>query len=179
MSIRQPLLCDRCRASGEAGAPPFAAAPLKTLDFTPVPRKYRHDGWTPDRQRGFISALAATGSVRHAAHAVNMTPEGAYYLRRQSGAGEFNAAWNAALNTGVDRLVAATMDRALNGVAVPVFWRGKKVGERRAYNDRLAMFHLRHRLPDRFGAPQPPARGTRSADTHFREAGYDAEAEEA
>ncbi len=22
--------------------------------FAPVPRKYRHDGWTPERQRAFI-----------------------------------------------------------------------------------------------------------------------------
>lgn len=99
-----------------------------------------------------------------------MTPEGAYYLRRQPGAGEFCAAWDAALDTGVDRLVAATMERALNGVAVPVFWQGKKVGERRQYNDRLAMFHLRHRLPERYGALQPPGRGTKSAETLAREA---------
>ena len=47
--------------------------------FAPVPRKYnRYDGWTPERQRGFIEALADLGSVRAAAHAVNMTPEGAY-----------------------------------------------------------------------------------------------------
>ncbi|MFV4725688.1 hypothetical protein ACNJUL_21330, partial [Mycobacterium tuberculosis] len=51
--------------------------------FDPVPRHYnRHDGWTPERQRGFIEALLDTGSVRAAAHAVNMTPEGAYLLRR-------------------------------------------------------------------------------------------------
>lgn len=174
MSIRKPALCDRCRTPADTEADP-AVAPVKTLDFTPVPRKYRHDGWTPDRQRGFITALAATGSVKHAAHAVGMTPEGAYYLRRQPGASGFCAAWDAALDTGVDRLVAATMERALNGVAVPVFWQGKKIGERRAYNDRLAMFHLRHRLPERYGALQPPGRGTKSADTHFREAGYDPE----
>ena len=32
-------------------------------DFDPVPRKYRHDGWTPERQKAFIAALADTGSV--------------------------------------------------------------------------------------------------------------------
>jgi len=32
--------------------------------FAPVPRKYnRHDGWTPERQRGFIEALADLGEV--------------------------------------------------------------------------------------------------------------------
>lgn len=23
-------------------------------DFAPVPRRYRHDGWTPERQKAFI-----------------------------------------------------------------------------------------------------------------------------
>lgn len=51
-------------------------------DFTPVPRKYRYDGWTAERQRGFIAALAETGSVKAAAERINMSPEGAYFLRR-------------------------------------------------------------------------------------------------
>ena len=56
--------------------------------FTPVPRKSkRHDGWTEDRQRRFIEALADTGSVQAACRAVNMRTVGAYYLRRQKGAG--------------------------------------------------------------------------------------------
>ena len=43
-------------------------------EFTPVPRKTaRHDGWTPERQRAFIEALADTGSVRRAASMVNMS----------------------------------------------------------------------------------------------------------
>ena len=73
--------------------------------FAPVPRKcQRHDGWTPARQQGFIEALADLGSVRSAAHAVNMTPDGAYLLRRQPEAGEFRKAWEAALALGVQRL---------------------------------------------------------------------------
>ncbi len=155
MLIRSPVICDRCRASGKAGDSGFTAAGARPLDFTPVPGRRRHDGWTAARQRGFIDTLADTGSVRHSANAVNMTPESAYALRRRPGAAEFCAAWNAALDHGIDRLVSVTMERAIHGVAVPVFWQGKQVGERRIYNDRLAMFHLRHRLPDRYGTPQP------------------------
>lgn len=36
-------------------------------EFAPVPRKYRHDGWTPERQKAFIEALADCGSVTRAA----------------------------------------------------------------------------------------------------------------
>lgn len=77
-------------------------------DFAPVPRKYRHDGWTPDRQKAFIEALADTGSVSRAAKMINMSPEGAYYLRRQPGAEAFRRAWEAALDFGVQRLKECT-----------------------------------------------------------------------
>jgi hypothetical protein len=121
--------------------------------FAPVPRHYnRHDGWTPERQTGFIEALADTGSVKAAAHAVNMTPEGAYLLRRHPQAGEFRKAWEAALRLGVQRLEDVAMERALNGTEVPVYSYGKLIGARTVYNDRLLMFLLRNRAGKRFTA---------------------------
>ena len=120
-------------------------------DFTPVPRQCaRHDGWTQDRQRRFIEALADTGSVHAACKAVNMSTVGAYHLRRQPGAESFRAAWQAAIDLGVQRIEDVAMDRALNGVDVPVYSYGKLVGTRTTYNDRLLMFMLRNRAPDRF-----------------------------
>ncbi len=122
-------------------------------DFAPVPRQSsRHDGWTPERQRGFIEALADTGSVKHAAHAVNMTAVGAYYLRRQPEADDFRKAWEAALALGVQRLEDVAMDRALHGIDVPVYHFGAVVGSRKVYNDRLLMFLLRNRAAKRFKA---------------------------
>lgn len=132
--------------------------PKGTLpDFTPVPRIWnRHDGWTPERQRGFIEALADTGSVRRAAQAVNMAPEGAYLLRRHPEAREFRKAWEAALALGVQRLEDIAMERALEGVEVPVYSYGKLVGTRRVHNDRLLMFLLRNRNAKRFAAGTRP-----------------------
>ncbi|MEL6877669.1 MAG: hypothetical protein AAGL68_06175 [Pseudomonadota bacterium] len=122
-------------------------------DFTPVPRKgQRHDGWTPQRQRAFIETLADTGSVHAACKAVNMSQAGAYYLRRQPAAESFRAAWAAALDLGVQRIEDVAMDRALNGVDEPLYSYGKLVGTRKRYNDRLLMFMLRNRAPDRFAA---------------------------
>ncbi len=138
-------------------------------DFTPVPRKYRYDGWTPDRQRAFIAALAETGSVKAAAKRINMSSEGAYFLRRQPGADSFRAAWEAALDHGVQRLLDTAIDRALEGVPVPVFYQGEQCGERRAYNDRLLMFILRHHLSGKEGGPGLSL-GKRSRESIEREA---------
>ncbi|MFL0356386.1 hypothetical protein ACI5KX_07875 [Erythrobacter sp. GH1-10] len=122
-------------------------------DFTPVPRQYeRHDGWTPERQCAFIEALADTGSVAAACKVVDMSTVGAYYLRRQKGAESFRAAWQAALDLGVQRLEDVAMERALNGVEEPLYVYGNLVGTRRKVNDRLLMFMLRNRSPERFGA---------------------------
>src|SRR6266700_4867558 len=112
--------------------------------FTPVPRKCaRHDGWTPERQKAFIEALADTGSVSRAAAMVNMSSEGAYYLRRQKGAEEFRRAWDAALDYGVARMKDIAFERAIEGYLVPCFVGGRLLGWRRKYNDRLLMFCLR------------------------------------
>ncbi len=140
---------------------PIDAGAEGLLDFTPVPRQCnRHDGWTPDRQRGFIRALAALGSVTAAAQAVNMAREGAYQLRLQDAAGEFRAAWAKALDLGVRRLYDVAVERAIDGVPVPVLYKGEVVAERRWHDNGLLMFLLRHRLPELFGALNPPGCGT-------------------
>lgn len=69
------------------------AAGLHLPAFELVPRKFRHDGWTPYRQRAFIAALADT-AARPAI--VGMTAVGAHYPRRQPGAESFACAWRAA-----------------------------------------------------------------------------------
>lgn len=129
------------------------AAPGQIPDFTTVPReKQRHDGWTEERQRRFIEALSLTGSVKAAAHRVNMTPEGAYLLRRHPQAASFRKAWEAALALGVQQLEDIALERALHGTEVPVYSYGKLVGSRIKHNDRLLMFMLKNRAPTRFNA---------------------------
>jgi hypothetical protein len=113
-------------------------------DFAPVPRKYRHDGWTPERQKAFIEALADTGCVSRAAAMVNMAQANCYTLRRAPGAEEFRRAWDAALDFGLQRLKDIAFERAIEGYQVPVFSAGKLMGYRRKTNDALLMFCLRH-----------------------------------
>lgn len=124
-------------------ARPASAPPIP--DFAPVPRQYyRHDGWTPERQRAFIGALADTGCVSRAARMVNMAQANCYTLRRAPGAEEFRAAWDAALDCGLAQLKDIAFERAIEGELVPVFVNGKHMGFRRKRNDALLMFCLRH-----------------------------------
>ncbi|MDQ8755728.1 hypothetical protein RCO27_05750 [Sphingosinicella sp. LHD-64] len=113
-------------------------------EFAPVPRRYRHDGWTPERQKAFIEALADTGCVTRAAAMVNMSQANCYALRRAPGAEEFRRAWDAALDFGLKRLKDIAFERAIEGQLVPVFVAGKLMGFRRKRNDALLMFCLRH-----------------------------------
>jgi hypothetical protein len=126
------------RAQGETAERP----PL--LEFTPVPRRYRHDGWTPERQKAFIEALADTGCVTRAAGMVNMAQANCYALRRAPGAEGFRRAWDAALDFGLKRLKDIAFERAIEGQLVPVFVAGKLKGFRRKRNDGLLRFCLRH-----------------------------------
>ncbi|RHW17793.1 hypothetical protein D1610_09680 [Sphingomonas gilva] len=123
----------------------------RAADFDPVPTRQRHDGWTPDKQVDFIEALAETGCVDHAARAVAMSPTAAYRLRARADAQSFRAAWDHALEYAVSRLSDAVISRAIHGVARPVFFQGEQIGERRYYDERLAMFILRTRDSMRYG----------------------------
>lgn len=146
------------KADPRATRLPVPAGQLPT--FTPVPRKCaRHDGWSEERQLAFIEALADTGSVAAACKVINMSQRGAYHLRRQPGAEEFRAAWEQALDLGVQRIEDVAMDRALNGVDEPLYSYGKLIGTRKRYNDRLLMFMLRNRAPDRFAQGKANLKG--------------------
>jgi hypothetical protein len=67
------------------------------FDFTPVPLKARHDGWTYPLQRAFVVALARGASVDEAARRVGKSRATAYALRKRAGAQSFASAWDTAL----------------------------------------------------------------------------------
>lgn len=81
----------------EAADPDPAIAAL--LGFAPVLRRNRRrDGWSEERQRAFVAALARCGSVGEAADSVGRTYAGARKVRSAGGSGEFAAAWDKALD---------------------------------------------------------------------------------
>jgi hypothetical protein len=65
--------------------------------FQPVALRSRHDGWSAERQCGFLAQLYLTGSVTAASKAVGMTAESAHRLRRREGAESFATAWDRVL----------------------------------------------------------------------------------
>lgn len=124
---------------------------LSQYDWVPVLRKRRSDGWSPEKQRNFIEALADCGSVDQAAFAVNMSRASAYKLRRSPGAEAFDRAWSAAIDTASKKLIDEAFERALVGSDEPVFDRdGRRVGRRLRQSDKMLMFLLRAYMPERF-----------------------------
>jgi hypothetical protein len=124
---------------------------LEPPEFEPAHPRPRFDGWTPNRQVAFIQALAESACVAEACRAVGMSQRSAYALRARADAISFRNAWDTALDYAIRRLSDAVLSRAIDGVAVPVFYKGEHIGEKRYFDERLAMFLLRCRDPVRYG----------------------------
>lgn len=126
-------------AAAYVGEPPEDDDPL--LAFAPfIHPKPKRTSITPDLQRRFIAALAATGIVAQAARTIGKSMEALYMLRKRPGAEGFAAAWDEAAGWGLDRISDCALERALSqhdysGFASGSPWRG----------DALVMHILRHR----------------------------------
>jgi len=136
--------------------------PKRIILFTPVPVRPRHDGWTVEKQIAFIEALAETGIVEEACRRVGMSRTSADNLRHRPCGAPFRRAWEAALDYSLHLIEEDAFTRARRGVARPIFYKGEQVGEWRHYDERLTMFLLRSRRPQRYGkwiekmlAPEP------------------------
>jgi hypothetical protein len=101
--------------------------------------RVRRAGWTAERQRGFIAALARLGCVATAAQAVGISARSAHKLRERPGAESFAAAWDAALEDGLDERRAALFERATMGTVAPRYRNGRVVGLVHSFDLRSAM----------------------------------------
>ena len=79
--------------------------------YIPVPLAPRRNGWTAERQRVFLAALAETGSVALASARAGMAKRSAYRLRARPDAAAFADRWDAALH------IARARDRARRSLA--------------------------------------------------------------
>ncbi len=137
---------------------PLPAPDDPLLDFVPYLHKQpRRNSITPEKQRDFIAMLAATGIVARAAMHIGVSLEALYKLRQQPGAEGFAAAWEAAVDRGVDRIEAAAMERAIKGVPHEhVLANGDIVVHGAKHNENLVMFFLKNRRPEKYSAHLRP-----------------------
>lgn len=150
------------------------------IPFTPVPRlRKRRNGWSEERQRRFIAALARCGSVAGAARAVGMTARSAYRLLDADGADDFARAWDQAVDEGSARLEMRALERALDGDWVPIYRQGKLWRVERRFNDRLAIAMLGNSNRDMDGYRIGAASRRRQLRQDFAEYDRQREAEEA
>lgn len=117
-----------------------------SFPFDPVPLRSRRDGWTPERQRGFIALIARGLRPGRAAARLGMRRQGAYALRARAGGESFAAAWDAAAAAAARRRIAdragrGLYARAIHGIPVPIRHRGRVVAVERRY-DNAAMIRL-------------------------------------
>jgi hypothetical protein len=124
------------------------AEPVTLADYRPVPQaKARHDGWTAERQRTFLTVLAETGCISQACEEAGVSSRSAYRLRQRSDATAFANAWDQALRLATLRLTTVAFERAVRGT-VREFWRGGElVATTRNPSDKLLTFLLSHLLP--------------------------------
>jgi len=144
-------------------------AKLRAVPDTPTepPQKpARHDSWPLDTQAAFLRALSATHSVSEAARSVGKSRQSAYRLRSRLKGQPFDLAWEVAFHHSYDVLAHTALERALNGVEVPVFFQGEQVGSYRRFDERLTVALLQ-----RFTMGGNPAFGRlgRAAERHARD----------
>lgn len=122
---------------------PRAATKLRAVPATPAcdkpDRATRHDSWSRAVQAAFLRALSATHSVSEAARSVGKARQSAYRLRSRLKGQPFDLAWEVAFHHSYDVLAHAALERALNGVEVPVFFQGEQVGSYRRFDERLTV----------------------------------------
>ena len=127
---RTPRIPRRGNLRAVPATPPAPRTPTKPQ---------RGNGWTLARQAAFLRALSASHSVSEAARSVGMSRQSAYQLRSRLKGQPFDLAWEVAFHHSYDVLAHTALERALNGVEVPVFFQGEQVGAYRRFDERLTV----------------------------------------
>ncbi|MEG3082807.1 hypothetical protein U1707_04070 [Sphingomonas sp. PB2P12] len=109
------------------------------IPATPTRYTQRLDGWTPDRQRGFLESIAEGATVDEASASVGLSPRAAYSLRRRAAGAAFALGWDAAKLVARPIVAETLFLRAIAGQTERVTKADGEVIERHRYDNRLAM----------------------------------------
>ena len=150
---------NRLAETSPAAPPPTAVEPASTV---------RHDGWTPERQRVFLEALAACGVVEDAARAAGMSKQSAYAFRSRANGRGFHLGWIAAQRQARHVIADELMSRALNGCVELIYRDGQLWGERHRFDNRLTLA-LHTRLAEEAGEGGQDSRTIRHIAEEFDE----------
>lgn len=101
------------------------------------------------KRQKFLETLRQTGQVREAVKAAKACDSTFYMIRQREP--DFAAAWEEALQIGLDRLQDEAIRRAIDGSEEPVFYKGQQVATVRKYSDRLLTVLLKAHRPERYG----------------------------
>lgn len=96
----------------------------------------------------FCEVLADQCVVGKACEAVGISRQTAYDHRTKDK--EFAAAWDEALEAGVDRLELEAWRRGVEGVDEPIVYKGVITGTVRRYSDELLILLLRAHRPEKY-----------------------------
>ncbi len=94
------------------------------------------------KRKVFLRILAQTGKVAEAARAVGFQDTSSLQTFRRNDE-DFAEEWENALDSAKHVLEEAAIDRAVNGVLEPTYYKGEVVGYTPKYSDALMMFILR------------------------------------
>lgn len=95
--------------------------------------RYRHDGFTPGKQRAFLEGLKETGCVEDACRAAGISDTTAYRTRRKLP--EFARSWNVALAMAATPVDMIAFERATIGADKVIIREGKVVQIERRPSD--------------------------------------------
>lgn len=101
-----------------------------------------------DQKIAFCDYLKKTCNVSRAAELAGVSNTSVYAARKSDP--DFAAAWEEALDYGVDMLELEAQRRAFHGTLKPVFYKGDIVGQITEYSDPLAMFLLKAHRPEKY-----------------------------
>lgn len=133
----------------DAATPPAdPSEPAFLADYRPVVgQRTRHDGWTAERQRIFLTVLAETGCISEACGHAGVSSRSAYRLRQLPHAKDFADAWDTALRLATVRMISVAYERAIRGTVREIWREGELVMQTRTPSDRLLVFLLGQLLP--------------------------------
>lgn len=121
----------------------------------PQMRRQSKRDWTKAKQRDFLTALAETCNVKHAAELAGVSFSNAY-KRRKKDAG-FRAGWAEAIATAYQRLELELLERSLNGTEKVVKRRDGSEELMRDYSNQTALALLRMHRDSAVEAINEPA----------------------